>query len=142
MTHAADAFVGEIDRDAQPCFFDEPTLDFVQDVAVIDVFDVFIKVPDAVAVFVDIADAVFPDAGFPFLGGTRVFEDAFETVDGAHLCGFFIHVHLPQQIGDAFIDGQFWIFVGILFPVFVSIDPRIVVQLRFFFLSRDKAVGD
>ena len=72
---------------------------------------------------VDIADAVFPNLLFPFLGRGRILKNSFVTIDRSHLSGFFFDGHLTDQIGNPIFDGSFRIFIGVLFAVFVPVDP-------------------
>ena len=87
------------------------------------VTNIFKFTSHSVAMFVDIADAVFPNLLFPFLGRARVLENSFVTIDRSHLSGFFFDGHLTDQIGNPIFDGSFRIFIGVLFAVLIPVDP-------------------
>ena len=123
MTNAADAFVREIDGDAEPSFFDEPTLNKVQEFGMFFVTNMLKFTSNSIAMFVDITDAVLPNFLFPFFSWTRILENSFVTIDRSHLSRFFFDGHLADQIGNAILDGKFRIFIRVLFAILVSIDP-------------------
>lgn len=129
VANSTDAFVGEIDRNPETGFFDEPALNDVEEIGVFGVAGHIVGAADAVAVLVDIADAIFPNFTFPFFGRVGVLENAVVAVNGAHLRGFLIHVHLAEEIGDTLVGGETRIFVGVLFAVLVSVDPTFVVDV-------------
>ena len=139
MAYATDSFVGKVNRNAQPSFFDKPALNAVEQFTMFDEIGELFFAANSIAVLVNIANAIFPDAFLPRVFGDGRFQDSFVAVDGSHLAGLFIDRHLRNQVRNAFLNGQFRIFVGILFPILVSVDPTIVVDpIRLCFLSRNE----
>ena len=81
--------------------------------------------------FVDISNAIFPDAGFPFTGRQCVFKDSTIPVDSSELTSFFFYRHLPEKIFYPFVDRLGSIFVDIFLAVLIQVDPAFVI---YFFL--------
>ena len=113
MEKSANAFIGEVNGDAEPRLLDEPALHFVDCLhvqrpreIVRGVRQVAFPAGVAVHVFVDVADAVLPSGVFPFLRGQFVFQHARETVERGHLSRLFFHCHAAEQVGDAGIVGK------------------------------------
>lgn len=79
--YTANAFVGEIDRNAQPRLFDEKTLYFIDGPGVSRCRS-YVRIvggresplPETVQMFVDGPHSVFPEAVFPFRSGQIVFQ--------------------------------------------------------------------
>ena len=130
---AADAFVAEVDRDAQPGLFDEEALHLVHrpDMAA-DVGGVrqHAALVPAVVHLVDVADAVLPQRPLPCPGRQRVFQHAAVAVQRGHLRGLLVGVHLREQVGDARVDGGGAVLVHVLAAVLVEVDPAVAVDPR------------
>ena len=65
MTHATDAFVGKVNRNAKPGFFDEPALNSVEQFTMFDEVRELFFAAHSIAVFVDIANTIFPNPLLP-----------------------------------------------------------------------------
>ena len=136
--HAAYAFVGKVYGDAETGIFHKEPLHLVQCPGVArggpDVGIVRGRQPpllEAVQVFVDGADAVFPEQLFPFGGGEVVFQYAFVAVEGDHLAGLFVQRHLLQQVFDACFERGGGVFVHVFHSVFVEVYPTFAVHFTF-----------
>ena len=135
VQETANALVGEIDGNAEARLFDEPPLYFVERAGVEGPRQIVHRVGEvvgpagvAVDVFVDVADAVFPERSLPGSGGQLVLGDAREAIPGDHLRGLFLQAHAREQVGDAGVGVERRILVGILLAVLVEIDPAVVVD--------------
>ena len=135
VQEAADALVGEVHRDAEAGSFDEPALHFVDRAGVLRPGQVVVRVGEvvgpagvAVDVLVDVADAVLPDGGVPGGRGQFVRQDARKAIERGELRGFLFDCHAAEQVGDAVLDGDRRILVGIAGAVLVQVDPTLVVE--------------
>ena len=138
ILHAAYAFVGKVYGDAETGIFHKEPLHLVQCPGVArggpDVGIVRGRQPpllEAVQVFVDGADTVFPEQLFPFGGGEVVFQYAFVAVEGDHLAGLFVQRHLLQQVFDACFERGGGVFVHVFHSVFVEVYPTFAVHFTF-----------
>ena len=86
---------------------------------------------EAVQVFVDGADAVFPEQLFPFGGGEVVFQYAFVAVEGDHLAGLFVQRHLLQQVFDTCFERGGGVFIHVFHSVLVEVYPTFAVHFTF-----------
>lgn len=97
MVQAVDTFVGEVHRDAQTCFFDEPALCFVDRFGMVaervdQVGCAAAGASHTVQLFIDIGDTVFPDLILPSFGGQGVFQDTPRSRRGWPSGNFFLPV--------------------------------------------------
>jgi hypothetical protein len=132
VIQAANAFVGEIDRNAETRLLDEPALDLIDRIRMHGMrvgesafrnLQTGAAAIDAIQVFIDVADAVFPDRAFPFCGWQFVRKHARVAVQRRKLTRLLVERHLRQQVVDALIDGDRRILVGILRAVLIEVDP-------------------
>ncbi len=146
MVQAVDAFVGEVYRDAQACFFDEPALRFVDRFGMVaervdQVGCAAAGASHTVQLFVDIGDTVFPDLILPSFGGQGVFQDTPEAVEGGHLATFFFQCHLVQKVLYTRFDRGFGIFINVFYAVLVKVYPPFFVDRVFRLYSHTTQTG-
>ena len=136
--HATYAFVGKVYGDTETGIFYKETLHLVQCPGMArcgpDIFVVRRRqspLLEAVQMFVDGADAVFPQHLFPFGGGKVVFQYTFVSIKSDHLAGLLVQCHLLQEVFYAGVERSGRVFVHILYPIFVEVYPAFVVHLAF-----------
>ena len=135
---AADALVGEIGGDAETGLLDEEALHLVQGAGVQGIRQIVFRQRKgaavdpgvAVHVLVNVADAVLPERRLPRLGRQLILEHAGKAVERHHLRGLFLKGHAREEVGDARLDIERRILVGILHAVLVQVDPAVVVDGR------------
>ena len=139
VIQSADPLVGEIHRDAEPRLLDEPALDGVDragvdgerigERALLPFHGPAVAVY-AVQVLIDVADAVLPDGVFPGRRRQFVRKHARVPVQRRELAALFLERHPREQIVDAPVHRHARIFVRILLPVLVEVDPAVLVDRR------------
>ena len=124
----ANAFVGEVRRNAQPGLFDKESLHLIERPGVLGSrpkIRAFINgnAPSTkpIEVFVDRTDPVLPEFGFPFGRRQVVLKHAQIAIKRYHLAGFFIERHLRKQVFDAIFH--------VRRRIFVDIHPAVLVKV-------------
>ena len=141
VAETANAFIGRVGPNTQTSFVNEPALDFV------DQFDVLVEcnvvvVLNAVAVLINVADAVLPDLLLSCCCRTRVSEQAVIAVDRAHLARLLLEGHPREQIVDSLLGHELLILLTVFCPVFIQINPPSVIDwLHRNSRCRDEATG-
>ena len=65
MAYATDALVSKVNRNAQPSFLNKPALNAVEQFTMFDEISKLFFAANSIAVLVDVANAIFPDAFLP-----------------------------------------------------------------------------
>ena len=133
--HAADALVRKVRGNSEPGFFHEEALHDIQRPCMLGsrpepfAFGYReVPVAETVKMFVYRPDAVFPYLFLPCGSGEFILQHSFVAVEGNHLTGFLLQVHLREQVLYSCVDIGGSVFIDILDPVLVEIYPAFVVD--------------
>ena len=134
MTNTSDAFICEVDGNAQPGFLDEPALDLVERYRMLrrwpNVFTFWLLPParNAVDVLVNVGKAVLPEFFLSLSSREIVFHDPLISIERDELTRLLVEVHMSDKIINARVDLGLGILVGVTPPVLVQIDPIVMIQ--------------
>ena len=83
---------------------------------------------ERVQMLVDGSDTVLPELSLPLLRRKRILEHTLVAVKRHHLASLFLHGHLREQVFDARVDVGVRVLINVLFPVFVEVNPFLVIH--------------
>ena len=131
------SFIGEIHGDAQAGIFDEEPLHLVHRSCMCGCrpeirrihLDRSAPLAETVQMLVDRAHAVLPQFLLPFRSRKRVGKHTPIAVKRHHLTGLLLNRHLRKQILHSRVNVRSRIFINVLDPVLVQVNPPLVVYL-------------
>ena len=132
VAESADTLIGKVHRDAQACLLHKPALNFM---AILDALGprkrqfVVHAILHAIALFIDVSDAVFPDFILPILGRIFVFQHTARAIERGHLASLLVERHLAQQIGDSRFHCSIGVFVDVHDSVLVEVYPSFSIHV-------------